>query len=183
MKRKITVLGAFALVAAIASISAFAAVIVDGDGKGFVGKGDVQLAFDWTNKQLQDQAGSVSFKVDSAMTTVSEVSWQCNKFNNAGFEQEQQRARTTSVETTSGGILTSVARLKNQVTGFNLNGFNPDSTYSTSSGLSTEGPAVNSCATGWALDIPAGDPVVTVTGSRTMTISGPNGLSKTIDLE
>ncbi|HSK25425.1 MAG TPA: hypothetical protein VK894_00765, partial [Jiangellales bacterium] len=44
-------------------------------GEGFVGKGDVQLALGYNNKQLQDNAGSLEFAAVSEVVT--EVSWIC----------------------------------------------------------------------------------------------------------
>lgn len=123
---------------------AFAAVIVDDDGFGFVGKGDVQLVFTWNNKQLQDNAEDVQFRVSS----ITETSWICTNSNN---EHTQERSRTTTLA----GLVDSVARVKNQITGFNLNGFDDEEMTST-----TDGPPLNSCPSGpWTLTTPAGEPV------------------------
>jgi hypothetical protein len=136
---------------------------VDADGWGFVGKGDVQLALGWNNKQLQDNANNVTFRAVS--TTVSEVSWTCTNSNN---QNEQQRERTTT--TTAQGVLSSVARERNQITGFNLTGYSSTS----SSGSTSDGPQLNSCPSGpWALTVPAGDPVV-IESSSAMQV-GVNG--------
>lgn len=62
MKRVIKVLSVL-LVIGIAS-TAHALVTFDNQtGIGFVGKGDVQLAFDWNNQKLNLNAGGVSFSV------------------------------------------------------------------------------------------------------------------------
>jgi hypothetical protein len=46
--------------------AAFAIVTFDPEsGTGFVGKGDVQLAFGWNDKQLQQNASSVTFSYDA----------------------------------------------------------------------------------------------------------------------
>jgi hypothetical protein len=83
---------------------------------------------------------------------VTEVSWICTNSNN---ENIQQRERTTT--TSIAGLVDSIARVKNQITGFNLLGYNGDPTESSE----TEGPAVNSCPSGpWTLTTPAGDPEV-----------------------
>lgn len=44
--------------------TASAAVTIDGDGYGFVGKGDVQLALNWNNDQLQSAvaSGAIAFR-------------------------------------------------------------------------------------------------------------------------
>lgn len=159
---------------AVAGI-AYAAVIVDDQGVGFVGKGDVQLKFDWNNAQLQANVGNVKFQISSTEVSVTESTWTCDR---DGGPQTQERARTTTTTTTTQGLLSSVARFKNQVTGFNLNGFNGAPTVTPST--TTEGPALNSCPTGWtAIDSVTSDPVTTSTGG--LQVSGDNG-STWVDL-
>ena len=58
MKMK-QVVAAAGLIAATSLASA--AVILNADGTGFVGKGDVQLAFNWNNATLQKNAVDVRF--------------------------------------------------------------------------------------------------------------------------
>jgi hypothetical protein len=131
-------------------------------GTGFVGKGDLQTAFGWNNQLAQTNIGSVSFTATSI--SVTETSWVCTNDRN---EQTQERARTTTTETS--GIVTQLARTgpQGQVTGVNLMGYS--GTPSTSS--STEGPPENSCPSGpWTLTSPAGTPVpVPGAGSTTLT--------------
>jgi hypothetical protein len=147
--RKLYLAMGLALVAMlVAAGTVFAAATFDPvTGEGFVGKGDVQTAFNLNNKQLQQQAENVSF----SFVTVTEQTWVCTNERN---EQTQERARTTETQ----GLFSSVTRdNKKQVTGFLLTGFKPDSTTT-----STEGPALNSCPaaqSGWTLTTPAGDPV------------------------
>jgi len=131
--------------------TAFAAVTFDPtSGQGFVGKGDVQTALGWNNKQLQAGAGSLEFTFES--TTVTERSWICTNDRN---ENTQERERTTTTETT--GVVSSIARERNQITGFNLNGFSGDPTESST----TDGPPLNSCPSGpWTLTTEAGDPEI-----------------------
>lgn len=130
-------------------------------GEGFVGKGDVQTAFGWNNKQLQDNADDVRFRASA--TIVTEVSWTCTNSNN---DNEQVRERTTTTSTS--GVVTSVARLRNQVTGFTLGGY--DGTVVESS--TTNGPQLNSCPSGpWSLTIPAGDPEVVDSGTGAVEVS------------
>jgi hypothetical protein len=160
--RKTTlVIGALVASLALAG-AAIAAVTFDpATGTGFVGKGDVQLVFGWNNKDLQDNAGSVRFR---ALTEeVTEVSWVCTNANNENI-QERERTTTTSIE----GLVSSIARVKNQITGFNLTGYTDTPTQSST----TEGPAVNSCPSGpWTLTTPAGDPVVVSSESHVQVSS------------
>lgn len=164
-----------AIIAAIAasmllltSFAASAAITFDAEtGTGFVGKGDVQYTFGWNNKQLQDNAASVQVRVNLKET--SEVSWECTNANN---DKVQERERTTTTTTT--GLVTTVGRLKNQITGFNLNGYGVGYSNTTE----TDGPPLNSCpnANGtWSLTSPAGDPVVTGTSGGGFEVSGDDG--------
>ena len=118
-------------------------------GQGFVGKGDVQTALGWNNAQLQSGAASLQFTATS--TVVTEREWTCTNSNN---QNEQVRERTTT--TTISGVVSQVARERNQITGFNLIGYGSTSESSTS-----DGPPLNSCPSGpWSLTQAAGDPVV-----------------------
>jgi hypothetical protein len=155
MKNMIKSFGAVALVAVLFTV-AFAAVTFDpATGQGFAGKGDVQLALGFNNKQLQDQAASLVFTYEGVEETVTEVTWGCTNSNN---ENLQERARTTTTSSSRSDVVSAVAREKNQITGFNLNGYRALNTVSSST---TEGPAVNSCPSGpWILTDPAGAPDV-----------------------
>jgi hypothetical protein len=165
MFRKISVMFAFVAMAFSLVVSpAMAAVTFDAaTGTGFVGKGDVQLALNLNNKQLQDQASGLSFAAVS--TVVSERTWTCTNTNN---ENTQGREQTTTTSIT--GVVSAVARERNQITGFNLNGY--DGTPSTSS--TTAGNQLNSCPSGpWTLTTPAGAPVVDPELSKTVvTVNG-----------
>lgn len=146
---------ALALVA-IGAGMALAAVTFDPDtGTGFVGKVDVQLAFGWNNALLQKNASDVTFQATS--TVVTEVSWICTNDMN---ENTQERARTTTTEIQ--GVVSNIARERNQITGFNLTGYSDTPTESST----TDGPPVNSCPSGpWTLTTPAGDPEVVSSSS------------------
>ena len=67
---------ATAVAAATISTAALALVTYDpATGTGFVGKGDVQLAFGWNNKQLQDNAGGVGFVYDQTTSYSGVCTW------------------------------------------------------------------------------------------------------------
>jgi hypothetical protein len=148
--KKMKTIGALGAIT-LASV-AYAAVTFDPlTGMGFVGKGDVQLALGYNNAQLQDNAGSLVFEMET--TVVTEVSWECTNDRN---EKIQVRQQTTTVETQA--VLSSISRVKNQITGFFLTGFFGTPTQTSE----TEGPPLNSCpsaAGSWSLTLPAGDPV------------------------
>jgi hypothetical protein len=156
LKKLATGVGAATATLALSAMVVFAAVTFDPiTGEGFVGKGDVQLAYGWNNKALQHNADDVDFRANSVVVT--EVSWICTNSNN---ENTQERERTTT--TSIAGVVSSVARVKNQITGFNLTGYSGTPTESST----TEGNPLNSCPSGpWSLTTPAGDPeVVSSTG-------------------
>jgi hypothetical protein len=132
MKRRLAALTAVAAGALAIAGGAIGAVTFNPDtGTGFVGKGDVQLALGYNNAQLQANASSLQFTVSS----VEETTWTCDR--DAG-PQTQERHRTTTIQ----GVLDSVARERNQVTGFILNGYG-------SSQVGHDGPPLGSCPTGW----------------------------------
>jgi hypothetical protein len=118
------------------------------DGTGFVGKGDVQLVYGWSNAQLQTNAGSVQFRYVS--TDVTEVTWECTK---AGNPNIQEKNRITTTETQS--VVDSIARTgPSQITGFNITSYSGPPVKTSS----TDGPPLNTCPNGWVLS-PAGAPV------------------------
>jgi hypothetical protein len=144
---------------------AFAAVTFDPEtGVGFVGKGEVQEAFGWNNRVLQNNADDVDFQFVSEVVT--EVSWTCTNDNNQ-TTQERERTTTTSID----GLLDSVARERNQVTGFILEGFVGDAQVGEPT---TDGPPLNSCPSGpWTLTTPAGEPeLVSSTGGLQVGFGG-----------
>jgi hypothetical protein len=164
LRKLATRIGAAAVVFALSATAVFAAVTFDPEtGEGFVGKGDVQLVYGWNNKALQDNAELVEFRANSEVVT--EVSWICTNSNNDN-EQVRSRTTTTSIE----GVVTSVARERNQITGFILEGYDG----AVEESLETDGPAVNSCPSGpWTLTTPAGDPeVVSSTGGLQVSDGG-----------
>ena len=134
---------------------ASAAVTFDSDtGVGFVGKGDVQLAFGWNNTQLQKNAPGVAFSssqeasqalsqsgtqsgsqvvTQSASQEVScTVETRRHTFSRSG-ERDGERSGTREGTrdgirsgTLAGTLSSSIAydaRVKNQITGFNLKGY------------------------------------------------------------
>lgn len=119
------VLGTLASLLAVLMVAtaAFAAVTFDpGTGTGFAGKGDVQLIFGWNNKQLQDNANSVQFRVYS----VSETTWECSRPHPT---QDREIIQQRSTETTTQGLLVKIARENSKgkdgaITGFFLQGYN-----------------------------------------------------------
>jgi hypothetical protein len=165
-------LGVAACVAA--TFTAYAAVAFDSaTGMGFVGKGDVQLALGLNNKKLQEKANDVEFRASSIVVT--EVTWVCTKDN----ENTQERRRTTTTSTQ--GIVASVARERNQVTGFILTGYDGDPTIGSPT---TDGPQPDSCPNFWELTTPAGAPVLVSSNGGGLQVSiNPTDDDDWFDLE
>lgn len=140
----------------ITSLAGAAVTFDSATGSGFVGKGDVQLAFGWNNKQLQTNLAKVTVSLEQASTTVTEVTWECTNTRNENL-QERERATTATASTV--GVVEAVGRDgKNQITGVNLQGWEGEPTVT--SELTTDGPRPDSCPTNWVLTAPAGDPVL-----------------------
>jgi hypothetical protein len=168
MKNIKLVLGV-AVCLAVAGV-AYATVTIDLEsGIGFVGKGDVQTIFGWNNSQLQANADSVQFRVEKVVVT--QQSWECANVNN---EAIQVRALTAT--TTIGGMVSSVGRKMNQITGFNLLGWDENGKTETTY---TAGNTLNSCPDDnpnkaepkWFLSVPAGDPEVIAVGGNGLQVS------------
>ncbi len=109
-------------------------------GTGFVGKGDVQTVFTWSNKALQDNAATVDFRVNS----VTETNWTCTKIVVLGTDELKEIVQQRSTTTTTKGLVTTVARDNSKgkdgpVTGFYLKG------YEGTPVLGTDGPEEGSC--------------------------------------
>jgi hypothetical protein len=131
--RKFTIAAAAA--AALVSTAAIAAVTFDASsGTGFVGKGDVQLALGMNNAQVQN--ATLNFTYTSTDTTF----WTCTRTFTLGNGNTQEIVQVRNNSTTTQGVLSSVARVKNQITGYNLLGY-----AGGGASISTDGPAVGSC--------------------------------------
>ena len=153
MKRKFSLMLALAVVGVLAVAgTAAATVTLNSDGTGFVGKGDVQLIYGWNNAQLQNNASLVRFQVSQSTTT--EYSWQC--LNGGGNDVNKSDSTTTTTQ----GVVDSIARVKNQITGFNLNGYSGEPVVTTV----PSGPARDACGNGQAF-VDGSDDGGTITAS------------------
>jgi hypothetical protein len=149
----------------IAGSLAYAAVTFDpASGTGFVGKGDVQQALGLNNAQLQAQANTLKDQFYAVSTVVSERTWTCTSSNPQSTTQERLRTTTETIQ----GVVAAVARERNQVTGFILEGYGGHPVEISE----TEGNVLNSCPNGpWSLTQPAGDPEV-INSSTVLTVNG-----------
>ncbi len=113
---------AIALAMATMVVSAgavFAIVTFDSEsGTGFVGKGDVQTAFNLNNKQMQAKHQNVTFKYVATATYEFDCEWYTGPDHNLKRHQNTQTAET--------GVNASIAsdsRKTGQWTGWFLNGY------------------------------------------------------------
>jgi hypothetical protein len=158
MRKKLIIAGvaALAITGAVAG-TASASVAVDDQGVGFVGKGDIQNVFGgWNNKQLQDNADKLAFNVNSTDVKVTADDWTCVKTTVTGNgtvkETRQERAVTTTTTNSKTSVVTAVARVKSQITGFNMTGFGATTNMPSTV---VDGPPALSCpdaSSGYVLD-------------------------------
>jgi hypothetical protein len=120
--RKLYLAMGMALVAMLVGAGAvFAAVTFNpANGTGFVGKGDVQLAFNWNNNQLQQNAKDVTFSYNS--TDTYDVTEEFDTGNPDKPKSINHHIITQDKSTTVNSSVTYDPRVRNQITGFNLTG-------------------------------------------------------------
>ena len=121
--RKLYLAMGLALVAMLVAAGAvFAAVNFNSStGTGFVGKGDVQLAFNWNNKQLQQNATSVTFSYEETGT----YTFECQKVNkDTGLPEGDVKTFKNKVQSVESSLNGDPRQTKgqNQFTGFILSG-------------------------------------------------------------
>lgn len=104
---------------ALVATTAFAAVTYDpGTGKGFVGKGDVQIPFSLNNQTMQTKAQSTFFHQENKETYTFTCMWLTGNIQNI-----KQHFRDKKLRTDVAKMLASDPRKTGQWTGWNLNGF------------------------------------------------------------
>jgi hypothetical protein len=168
MTMKTPLKSAMFLACALFAAPAFAAVDVDADGVGFIGKGDVQLAMDWNNHELQANAYNLTFAINGGVTVTT---WDCVHTNPAGHVVRNPRNNTTSLSAT---LFHEVrANKQGQVTGFFAVGYDPD----TASGNSSGHP-LGSCPSGNGSVVDQDSVVVVDSGDATgLSVSADDGAS------
>lgn len=120
---KFTVKSAVAVITAAAAAAAFAAVTFEPvSGTGFVGKGDVQLAFGWNNKQLQDNATFVTFSTEQSTQYSITCEWETvtGGKNSKIIEHVVTIKKNRNVQ---GAVNADPRAGRSQFTGFNLFGY------------------------------------------------------------
>jgi hypothetical protein len=109
---------------------------------GFVGKGDVQLVYNWNNKQLQDNAALVNFRINEGTTT----SWTCTRSWVTGPEQnptEHEVVQVRHTTTVLTGLIDEIARENSKGKDGPVTGFKLISTAGVS--VINDGPEIGSC--------------------------------------
>jgi hypothetical protein len=104
---------------AVASSLAFGSVILNDDGTGWVGKGDVQTAFGWNNAAAQKNVNAVSFSFQQTSTYDAVCVWTTGEGTRG--EHIHHVTHTSSVAINS--TVAYEARKTGQWTGYFLTGF------------------------------------------------------------
>jgi hypothetical protein len=132
-------------------------------GEGFVGKGDVQTAFDWNNAELQEYAQNLVFTYDTLEVLEQDCSAKDSSTTPPTFIAIGQRTKTTSL---SAEVLISL-RTKTQVTGFNLVGIT-EAVDSVGRWVGPNGETSgNACPDGYT---PHGEARVVTSSATTLTV-------------
>ena len=112
---------------AVSSV-AFATVTFDSSsGTGFVGKGDVQFAFGWNNKQAQSNIGGLGFSFNATDRYAAVCEWVTGTGTRGQKTHDISLMRRTSIASS----VAFDARTHKQVDGINLNGFGATQTSGT----------------------------------------------------
>jgi hypothetical protein len=167
MRRKMMIVVLVAMIAIMMIASTVsAAVTFDASGSGFVGKGDVQTMYGWNNKQMNDRAGSISFKAEQKVT--ENYVWECVSVTKQG---EKITERSNRVTTFQRPITTTVTRdnKTGNVTGFSLKGSPGTSTTSVNG---AEGCTNNS---DYVLDSYTSDPDAPTTTEEWLYVNNGSG--------
>lgn len=117
--KKLAILAGFVA----ATSAAYAAVTFDAStGTGFVGKGDVQLAFGWNNAALQKNASAVTFGYEAKDTYDAECYWETTTGKGTIIVHDINVPKHVDVNSTVNG---DPRQLKGQTqfTGYILKGF------------------------------------------------------------
>jgi len=122
-KLNLSIIKGSILVLLMLASSANAAVHVDEEGIGFVGKGDIQSVFNWNNSMLQENAHLIQFKFSRAGT----VSWVCEGVNAAGVTIRSDR-RNEDIGASTYVAYDARRNRTGQITGFLLVGLIENST-------------------------------------------------------
>jgi hypothetical protein len=110
---------AFAAAITLAGAAALAAVAFDpASGTGFVGKGDIQLAFGWNNDQLQRNAALVGFNYRQRAS----YSATCEFITGEGTRGQQTHDVAVTKMTMVNDQVLFDTRTHKQIDGFNLTG-------------------------------------------------------------
>lgn len=100
---------------------AFAVTFDAATGTGFVGKGDVQLAFGWNNAQLQANASALVFSYSKTESFEAVCTWTTGEGTRG--EKTHNVSHTTTTDVNSTVAHDARKNSQNQITGFNLTGF------------------------------------------------------------
>jgi hypothetical protein len=110
----VATIGAFML--ALSAIPAQAAIVLDENGDGTIGKGDVQQAFGWNNKTMQANQAQVTFKAKFRYTVV----FTCQEYDNRSKTFIGEFTDTKVVPASGEMTMGDTAKTKNQFVGWTI---------------------------------------------------------------
>jgi hypothetical protein len=152
-------LAGFAL-AAVATAAMATVTFNSGSGTGFVGKGDVQLAYGWNNQAAQANAGAIQF---STLSTI-QYSWDCDWDTGTGTRGFKHHSVNHGATRSITDSVSYDARTHKQVDGFFLTGYNGPAVET--------GDPINTCAGDSTPNGGADATVYTITNQMSMTLPG-----------
>lgn len=117
----------FCAALALLGTAAMAAVTLNADGTGFVGKGDVQIPFGFNNATMQAKAASTSFNVVTIDSYSAVCSWVTAEGKPGEKPHNVPHVRSTSVDAS----VAADPRKTGQWTGWTLKGYGTVSTTGT----------------------------------------------------
>jgi hypothetical protein len=130
-------------------------------GAGWVGKGDVQMAYGWANKAMQQNHTAVTFEYEQS----TNYSWVCEWTTGEGTRGEQTHTKDMSETFSVGGVIGNTDRKTGQWTGWFLNGY-------TSGGPGNSGEGFTPDCNGNSTGNGASGEKTVVEGSLTSTVTG-----------
>lgn len=116
MLKKLTILLAVAMASLVAASAAFA-YTMDAEGKGFVGKGEVQTLLGFNNRDMQAAHQQVTFEYVASSTYEFDCEW------TTGNRNVTRHVNTKEATTQVNAVVDAESRKTGQWTGWNLLGF------------------------------------------------------------
>jgi hypothetical protein len=119
MKRSAMTLAGLAAVGLLTAATYMSVAFDPSTGTGWVGKGDVQTAYGWANKAMQQNHVAVTFEYQQT----TQYTWVCEWTTGEGTRGEQTHTSDMDETFEVGGVIGKVDRKTGQWTGWFLTGY------------------------------------------------------------